>query len=81
VLFDTQRPEWQPLYNPVSNLVYSATGNSVCDVFVGGEHVVRNGRLTRIDDTHIIERVEQTSARIAERLGAERLIGLKWPVA
>ena len=29
VLFDTMRPEWQPLINPVSNLVYSATGDSV----------------------------------------------------
>ena len=27
VLFDTLRPEWQPLINPVSNLVYSATGD------------------------------------------------------
>jgi 5-methylthioadenosine/S-adenosylhomocysteine deaminase len=80
VLFDTRRPEWQPLYNPVSNLVYSATGNSACDVFVAGERVVRDGRLTRVDDADILERVEQTAARIGERLGAERLIGLKWPV-
>ncbi len=28
VLFDTRRPEWQPLINPVANLVYSATGDS-----------------------------------------------------
>ena len=47
---------------------------------LAGERVVQDGRLTRIDDTAIIERVERTSARIAERLGAERLIGLKWPV-
>ena len=40
VLFDTDRPEWQPLINPVANLVYSATGDSVRDVFVAGEHVV-----------------------------------------
>ena len=40
VLFDTQRPEWQPLINPVANLVYSATGDSVRDVFVAGEQVV-----------------------------------------
>ena len=31
VLFDTRWPEWQPLYNPVSNLVYSATGNSASE--------------------------------------------------
>ena len=39
----TRRPEWLPLYNPVSNLVYSATGNTVSDVFVAGEQVVRDG--------------------------------------
>ena len=50
MLFDTDRPEWQPLINPVSNLVYSATGDSVRDVFVAGEQVVADGRLTRIDE-------------------------------
>ena len=49
VLFDTDRPEWQPLINPVSNLVYSATGDSVRDVFVAGEQLVAGGALTRID--------------------------------
>ena len=29
---DANRPEWQPLINPVANLVYSATGDSVRDV-------------------------------------------------
>ena len=43
VLFDTKRPEWQPLINPVANLVYSATGDSVRDVFVAGEQVVADG--------------------------------------
>ena len=43
VLFDTRRPEWQPLINPVANLVYSATGDSVRDVFVAGEQVVADG--------------------------------------
>ena len=45
VLFDTRRPEWQPLINPVANLVYSATGDSVRDVFVAGEQVVADGTL------------------------------------
>ena len=49
VLFDTDRPEWQPLINPVSNLVYSATGDSVRDVFVAGEQVVAGGRLAKVD--------------------------------
>ena len=56
VLFDTDRPEWQPLINPVSNLVYSATGDSVRDVFVAGEHLVADGRLTKIDEDKLYER-------------------------
>ena len=80
VLFDTDRPEWQPLFNPVSNLVYSATGNSVSDVFVAGEHVVGNGRLTRIDDRETLDRVRESAARLGERLDLDRLVNLRWPV-
>lgn len=29
VIFDGTVSEWQPLYNPLSNPVYSATGNTV----------------------------------------------------
>src|SRR6201988_5159522 len=43
VLFDTARPEWQPLINPVANLVYAATGDSVRHVFVAGEQVGKDG--------------------------------------
>jgi 5-methylthioadenosine/S-adenosylhomocysteine deaminase len=81
VLFDTRCPGWQPLFNPVSNLVYSATGSSVSDVFVAGERVVRDGRLTRVDDAQILERVGRAAARIGERLGAGRLSSLRWPVS
>lgn len=81
VLFDTRFPEWQPLYNPVSNLVYSATGNSVSEVFVAGECVVSEGRLTRVDEDEVLRRVRGTAARIGERLGAEALSSLRWPVS
>ncbi len=56
VLFDATVSEWQPLYNPVSNLVYSATGNTVKHVFVAGEQVVRDGRLTKVDQDQISAR-------------------------
>lgn len=81
VLFDTRFPEWQPLYNPVSNLVYSATGNSVSDVFVAGERVVSEGRLTRVEEDEILRRVAETAARIGATVGADRLISLRWPVS
>jgi 5-methylthioadenosine/S-adenosylhomocysteine deaminase len=80
VLFDTRTSEWQPLYNPVSNLVYSATGNTVRDVFVGGEQVVRAGRLTRIDHDALLREVEASAARIAARLDMKKMLKLRWPV-
>jgi 5-methylthioadenosine/S-adenosylhomocysteine deaminase len=80
VLFDSTYPEWQPLYNPVSNLVYSATGNSVCDVFVAGDRVVANGHLTKLDESEVLERVAESVRRFGTKLDLQRLVKLKWPV-
>jgi 5-methylthioadenosine/S-adenosylhomocysteine deaminase len=81
VLFDTNRPEWQPLINPVSNLVYSATGDSVRDVFVAGEHVVADGRLTRIDEEKLYAEIPVAVARFGKRLKLDQMVQLRWPVS
>ncbi len=81
VLFDTLRPEWQPLINPVSNLVYSATGDSVRDVFVAGEQVVKGGRLTKIDEMALYAEIPETVARFSKRLKMNEIVTLKWPVS
>jgi 5-methylthioadenosine/S-adenosylhomocysteine deaminase len=80
VLFDTRRPEWQPLINPVANLVYSATGDSVRDVFVAGEQVVGGGRLTRIDEAKLYEEIPLAVARLGKHLQFDRMVQLRWPV-
>jgi 5-methylthioadenosine/S-adenosylhomocysteine deaminase len=80
VLFDATVPEWQPLYNPVSNLVYSATGNTVKHVFVAGEQVVRDGRLTRVDEAAILREVAKAGERITRRLDMRKIMKLRWPV-
>ena len=80
VLFDATVSEWQPLYNPVSNLVYSATGNTVKHVFVGGEQVVRDGRLTRIDQDAVMREVVKAGERITGRLNMKKVLKLRWPV-
>jgi 5-methylthioadenosine/S-adenosylhomocysteine deaminase len=80
VLFDTNRPEWQPLINPVSNLVYGATGDSVRDVFVMGEQVVAGGRLTRIDETKLLAELPVAVARLRKHLKFDEMVQLKWPV-
>jgi len=80
VLFDTNRPEWQPLINPVSNLVYSVTGDSVRDVFVMGEQVVAGGHLTRIDEAKVFAEVPVAVARFSKHLKFDQMVQLKWPV-
>ena len=80
VVFDANRPEWLPLYNPVSNLVYSATGTSVRHVFVGGTQVVDEGRLTLVDQDALTREVREAARRIAGRLDMRKLIKLRWPV-
>lgn len=81
VLFDTRRPEWQPLINPLSNLVYSATGDSVRDVFVAGEQVVDCGRLTRIDEARLYDEIPLAVARFGKHLPLARMVQLRWPVS
>lgn len=81
VLFDTQRPEWQPLINPLANLVYSATGDSVRDVFVAGEHVVADGSLTKVDENKLYADIPKAVARFGRHLKLGEMIQLRWPVS
>lgn len=49
VALDLDAPNLQPLFNPVSQLVYAATGHETRLTMVGGEVVYRDGRFTRFD--------------------------------
>jgi 5-methylthioadenosine/S-adenosylhomocysteine deaminase len=80
VIFDTGRPEWQPLINPVSNLVYSATGDSVRHVFVAGEQVVSDGRLTHINESDLYRQIPEAVGRFSKRLRMNEIVQLRWPV-
>ncbi|MBS1263108.1 MAG: 5'-deoxyadenosine deaminase [Methanonatronarchaeales archaeon] len=64
VAVDLSTPHDTPVDDPVSALVYSAKSGDVTDVFVAGEHVVRDGDLRSLD----LERVVETAERSAERL-------------
>lgn len=80
VLFDTDDPSWQPLYNPVSNLVYSATGRTAKHVLVGGDLVVEDGRLTKVDEDELLADVRAGAAALYDRLDGEKLVRARWPV-
>ena len=70
VLFDTSRPHWRSLTDPVRNLVHSATGDSVDTVIVDGQIKVEGGQPTFIDDLWaLIEQVERAGTRIRSATG------------
>lgn len=49
ILVDIRRPHAVPMFDPLTHLVYSAGRSDVRHVFLGGEQVVRDGALTRLD--------------------------------
>ncbi|MGC2517929.1 MAG: TRZ/ATZ family hydrolase [Burkholderiales bacterium] len=55
VAFD--QPELAPCYDPVSHLVYAAGREHVSHVWVAGEPVVVNGRLARLDQQDLDNRI------------------------
>jgi 5-methylthioadenosine/S-adenosylhomocysteine deaminase len=57
--------ETQPLYDPVSQLVYACGRDQVTDVWVAGQHLLKERRLTTLDGNDILERARDWRMRIA----------------
>ena len=69
VLFDTQRPEWQALFNPINNLVYNADGRSVHTVIVDGRVVVDAYRQSFVDEPRLFAKVQEIGEMLQKRTG------------
>jgi 5-methylthioadenosine/S-adenosylhomocysteine deaminase len=61
---DMSVPECQPLYNPLSQLVYCASRRQVSDVWVAGRQLLRRGELTTLDLDAILKRAARWQRRI-----------------
>jgi len=57
--------ETLPLYDPVSQLVHAAGREHVTDVWVAGERVLDDRRLTRIDAAALVSRTRMWQSRLA----------------
>ncbi|MDQ6778980.1 MAG: amidohydrolase [Actinomycetota bacterium] len=57
VLVDLDASPFVPLNDPCVHLVYSENGSSVTDVLVDGEVVVRDRKLTRIDEAAVLAEI------------------------
>ena len=49
--------------------------------FVAGEQVVKDGRLTRVDEETIYREIPRAVARFSARLDMGKIVTLRWPVS
>ncbi|MDA1218316.1 MAG: amidohydrolase family protein [Chloroflexi bacterium] len=78
VLFDTKRPEWRALFNPVNSLVYNADGRSVHTVIVDGKVVVSDHQPLFVDEWELSQRVQSLGEDLLTRTGVS--YPSRWPV-
>lgn len=55
----------QPIYNPLSQIIYSSTHGQVSDVWVAGQHLVANGQLIHIDEAALLAKAAKWQEKIA----------------
>jgi len=64
VAIDLDYISTQPVYDPIAQLVYSASREQVTDVWVAGEHKVQNKKLTNIDQNNVIHKAQAWAKKI-----------------
>jgi 5-methylthioadenosine/S-adenosylhomocysteine deaminase len=63
---DLGRAHTQPVYDPVAQLLFSASRDQVSDVWVAGRRLVQNGQLTHLDLEDVLHRAQYWQARIRD---------------
>lgn len=77
---DMRKVHLQPYFNPVSAIVYSATGGDVKLVAVNGKIVVENGLLKTMDEDEVWKEGKRRGHDIAVRAGLTAKVQGRWPV-
>lgn len=68
---DLMRLNSQPVYDPISQIVYAIHSNQVRDVWVAGRHQVENGELLQADKDDILRRSHEWRDRIDHKMKQE----------
>lgn len=80
VVHDRSRVEWiPPSPDPVLQLIWGSDGRSVRDVFVAGEQVVADGRVTKLDVDELADDAIAAGTALRSRSGVGTVA--RWPRA
>jgi 5-methylthioadenosine/S-adenosylhomocysteine deaminase len=68
IAIDLSALRTQPIFDPVSQIVYAASSEQVTDAWVAGRHLLADGALTRMDPDSLRARANEWHARLAPDL-------------
>jgi len=58
IAMDMDHMETQPIYHPISQMVYASSRNQVTDVWVNGKQLLKDRKLTTLDEKELIEKAQ-----------------------
>ncbi|MCW8931123.1 MAG: TRZ/ATZ family hydrolase, partial [Gammaproteobacteria bacterium] len=61
---DLKKIETQPIFNPISQIVYSSSREQITDVWVQGKHLLNNRHLTTLDTEQILQKAKKWGDKI-----------------
>ena len=79
-IFDMQKPEWQPVLNPLANLVFASRGGAD-SVICNGRVLMEQGVVTTIDERQALRQAAERGERIARHSGLLEAIKPRWPIS
>jgi 5-methylthioadenosine/S-adenosylhomocysteine deaminase len=79
-LLDIMRPEWQPVHNPIANLVYCAHGGCADTVIVDGKVLMRGGKVLTLNALDLYEEARDRAGSLIRRAGLEASVASLWPL-
>lgn len=65
IAIDLSKLEQQPLFNPISQIVYSGDKRLVSDAWVAGRHLMKNRELTTLDYDKILHKTKQWQEKLS----------------
>lgn len=78
-IFDMQSIDWQPVLNPIANLIYACRGGAdtvICD----GKVLLQDKVMLTIDEQQALAEAKTRGARLAERAGLAERVKPRWPI-
>src|SRR5690625_1147385 len=64
VAVDMNGIDSEPIFNPLSQLVYAGNRNQVSDVWIAGRHLLRQGEFAQLDTEQLLSKARQWRDKI-----------------